>query len=104
MKLRNILGVGGRDIISRGHTAVGTVTDVKTYRFLKVNTKPVRMGTLDGAAFPHRITFRYSVAGREYRGSRVLAPSTGSPGVGAAITVYYDPDAPENFAVRPACD
>ena len=33
----------------------GTVVSVKKQWWLKVNTKPIRMNTLDGATFPHII-------------------------------------------------
>ena len=43
-----------------------TVVSVKKQWWLKVNTKPVRMHALDGAAFPHIIKVSYMVNGTEY--------------------------------------
>ena len=34
---------------------IGTVLSVAKQWWLKVNTKPIRMGALDGATFPHII-------------------------------------------------
>ena len=43
-----------------------TVISVKKQWWLKVNTKPFRHGTLDGALFPHIIRVAYVVDGREF--------------------------------------
>lgn len=37
----------------------GTVLSVKKQWWLKVNTKAVRLGPLDGARFPHIVTVEY---------------------------------------------
>ena len=95
MSFLDQFGLGGQEIVDKGRCTEGTVTDVKTLWFLKVNTKAMRWGPLDGATFPHRIAFRYTVGGKEYTGSRVLGPSVTAPARGDQITVYYDPDAPE---------
>ena len=100
MSFLDQFGLGGQEIVDKGHCTEGTITDVKTLWFLKVNTKVIRKSPTDGAAFPHRITFRYTVDGKEYMGSRVLAPSVTAPARGDRITVYYDPDAPEHCALQ----
>ena len=45
---------------------VGTVLSVAKQWWLKVNTKPIRMGALDGATFPHIIKVQYVVDGNTY--------------------------------------
>ncbi len=92
----------GRDeeLLARGNRTEGIITEVKTLWFLKVNTKAFRKGPLDGAAFPHRIVFRYTAGGKDHTGSRVLPPSENAPTVGEPITVFYDPDEPEHCAIQ----
>ena len=100
MSFLDQFGLGGQEIVDKGRCTEGTITDVKTLWLLKVNTKVIRKSPTDGAAFPHRITFRYTVDGKEYMGSRVLAPSVTAPARGDQITVYYDPDAPEHCTLQ----
>ena len=52
MGILHTLGLEDRKIISQGRETAGTVTRVKTCWWIKVNTKHVRMGPLDGAKFP----------------------------------------------------
>lgn len=100
MKLLNVFGIGEQELFSQGIKTEGIVTDVRTWRFLKVNTKPMRVTASDGAAFPHRILFRYEAEGGPYTGSRVLSPSTDCPAVGDRVTVYYDEEKPQRCAVK----
>ena len=48
MGILHTLGLEDRKIISQGRETAGTVTRVKTCWWIKVNTKHVRMGSLDG--------------------------------------------------------
>ena len=50
----------------------GTVLAVRTQWWLKINTKPVRTGPLDGAIFPHIIKVQYTVNGKTYFKRRKL--------------------------------
>lgn len=100
MSLWNQPGLSKQEIVDMGHCTEGTITDVKTLWFLKVNTKVIRKSPTDGAAFPHRIVFHYMVDGKEYTGSRVLGPSVTAPARGDQITVYYDLEAPEHCALQ----
>ena len=43
-----------------GKETIGTVLSVAKQWWLKVNTKPIRIGTLDGATFPHIIKVQKS--------------------------------------------
>ena len=45
---------------------IGTVLSVAKQWWLKVNTKPIRMGALDGATFPHIIKVQYVVDENTY--------------------------------------
>ena len=90
MNLFRTLGLGTQKLIHGNHTVPGTVTEVKTCRWLKVNQKSLRTSPLDGAAFPHILYFTYQVGGTAYRGNRF---------VNWKITVYYDPSAPARCTV-----
>ncbi len=82
-------------IISDGHRIIGTVKSVKACGWLKVNTKPIRTHSLDGALFLHKITYEYSVNNKMYCGKCILSPYKEPPGVGTEIVVYYDKSRPE---------
>ena len=93
-----IFGIGVSAAIA-GEKTEGLVTDVKTCWWLKVNTKPVRRNMYDGALFPHIIYFTYRVNGQTYTGKRYVNWNKRCPMKGEKITVYYEQDNPENFAV-----
>lgn len=99
MNILRTLGLGAGKLIRGNHTAAGTVTEVKTCHFLKVNQKSLRTTPLDGAAFPHILYFTYQVDGTSYRGSRFVNWNLPCPGKGAEITVYYAPSAPARCTV-----
>ena len=63
--LLRMFGIGVTNAIAGGQTE-GTVTEVKTCYWFKVNTKPVRTHAGDGAVYPHIIHFTYNVAGQTY--------------------------------------
>ena len=46
--------------------ALGTVIDVSEQWWFKLNTKALRMHSLDGAIFPHIVKVRYTVNGKDY--------------------------------------
>ena len=105
MGLLLLLGFGEKRRMAAGHLAAGVVTNSKTCWWLKVNTKPVRKHALDGAVFPHIITFQYTVDGKTYQGKRYVPPRyaagfDASPKVGDGIRVWYEPDRPERYAVQ----
>ena len=97
MNLR-MFGIGVTDAIA-GKQTQGTVTHVKTCWWLKVNTKAVRTGPMDGAQFPHIIHFSYIVAGQTYQGKRFVNWNKRCPTVGEKLTVYYENNEPANYAV-----
>lgn len=77
----------------------GTVVSVKKQWWLKVNTKMLRMGPLDGATFPHIAKVKYSVDGTEY--SKLVWINAGHPvpKVGDTVHVRYCSDKPKKAKV-----
>ena len=67
----------------------GTVVSVAKQWWFKVNTKPVRMGTLDGATFPHIIKVQYGVDGNAYTRRKWIGAGQTVPAVGSEVTVLY---------------
>ena len=100
MSISGCMGFGAGKIIQSGREAVGTVTAVKTCYWLKVNTKAVRLGPMDGAKFPHIVHFTYEVDGMQYKGSRFYNWNKEPPLKGGVINVYFDLAAPQKYAVR----
>ena len=97
MSLR-MFGIGVTNAIA-GEQTEGVVTEVKTCWWLKVNTKPVRRSAIDGALFPHIIHFTYSVSGQTYKGKRYVNWNKRCPVKDERITVHYEQENPEKYAV-----
>ena len=72
----------------------GTVIAVRKQWWLKVNTKPLRMGTFDGAVFPHILKVRYTVDGIEYIKRQWVGAGLMVPEIGSTLTVIYREDKP----------
>jgi hypothetical protein len=75
----------------------GTVISVKKQWWLKVNTKPVRMGTFDGATFPHIIKVKYTVDGVQYIKRKWIGAGIACPAENEQVTVIYNEDNPAKF-------
>ena len=73
---------------------IGTVLSVAKQWWLKVNTKPIRMGALDGATFPHIIKVEYVVDGNTYTKRKWIGAGSPVPAIGSTVTVLYCPDKP----------
>ena len=73
---------------------MGTVISVAKQWWLKVNTKPVRMGAFDGATFPHIIKVQYAVDGNTYTKRKWIGAGKTAPAVGSRVTVLYRSDKP----------
>ena len=73
---------------------IGTVLSVAKQWWLKVNTKPIRTGTLDGAIFPHIIKVQYIVDGNTYTKRKLIGAGKAVPAVGSKLTVIYSSDKP----------
>ena len=74
--------------------AIGTVISVAKQWWLKVNTKPIRMGTMDGATFPHIIKVQYVVDGNTYIKRKWIGAGKSVPTVGSEMKVLYCSDKP----------
>lgn len=72
----------------------GIVIAIVKQWWLKVNTKPIRMHPMDGATFPHIITVRYTVDGKDYHKRKWIGAGRPVPPVGSAVTVLYREDKP----------
>ncbi len=77
----------------------GTVVSVTKQWWLKVNTKPVRTGALDGAVFPHIIKAAYTVDGTEYAKRKWIGAGSPVPGVGTGVKVLYDAENPSKAKI-----
>lgn len=93
-----MFGIGVTDAIASKETE-GTVTEVKTCWWLKINTKAVRTHPGDGAVYPHIIHFTYCVTGKTYTGKRYVNWNKRCPVKGEKLTVCYVESAPEKYAV-----
>ena len=78
----------------------GTVISVKTQWWLKVNTKAVRFGPLDGATFPHIIKVKYTVDGVEYVKRKWLGASVVPPVINDQVTVIYQEGNPTKIKIN----
>ena len=96
--LLRVFGIGVSAAIA-GEQAEGTVTEVKTCSWFKINTKPVRRHMWDGAVYPHIIHFTYEVDGKCFSGRRFVWYNRRCPVKGEKITVHYEARSPEKFAV-----
>ena len=72
----------------------GTVVSVAKQWWLKINTKAVRMGPLDGAIFPHIIKVQYVVGENTYTKRKWIGAGKPVPAIGSKLTVLYSTDKP----------
>ena len=96
--LLRMFGIGVTNAIA-GCRTEGIVTKVDTCYWFKVNTKPIRAYSGDGAVFPHIIHFTYQVDGLTYTGKRWVMWNKRCPVKDERVTVFYEAEAPEKFAV-----
>lgn len=78
---------------------VGIVIGVYKQWWLKVNTKAIRMGALDGATFPHIIKVKYCVNGLEYTKYKWLSASVTPPKINSELKVVYDENNPKKAKI-----
>ena len=93
-----MFGIGASGAFAGGQTE-GTVTEVKTCYWFKVNTMPVRTYWGDGAVYPSIFHFTYTVYGQTYHGKRWVHWNKRCPVKGEKIAVHYEEAAPEKYAV-----
>ena len=78
----------------------GTVISAAAQWWLKLNTKSVRSGPMDGAAFPYILKIRYTVDGNEYTCRKWLNPGCAVPHEGSGVRVFYRPEKPAKARVE----
>ena len=100
MSFGQILGFGEKKIFAQKLSVPGRITAVKKCWWLKVNTKAVRMGPMDGAMFPHIAVFTYEVNGTVYEVKRWVSSMDTPPKIGKTVEVYYDRQNPQKYAVK----
>lgn len=98
MKLLRFFNIGADAILAKGCCVQTAVTKVSKCWWLRINTKPIRRYSGDGAVYPHIIYFAYQVDGTDYEGKLWIPVRYRVPAVGETIAVYYDPKKPENYA------
>ena len=99
MKFLSMFGIGDNNIFDLNCNTNGVVTHVHRCWWFKIKTKPVRIyATIENTAYPHIITFSYAVDGKTYEGKRYVDIRYRVPQIGETITVYYDPQKPQNYA------
>ena len=86
--------------ISNENRTNGMIEKVTKCLWLKFNTKPVRMNTLDGALFPYLMTVSYTVNGRKYKKTKYIGLREGLIGIFGTVNVYYDKNKPSRCAIR----
>ena len=79
---------------------IGTVVSVKKQWWLKINTKAVRLGPLDGATFPHIIKVAYIVDGTEYTVRKWIGAGLPVPSVGSSVKLVYSEEKPAKAKIK----
>lgn len=76
------------------YKTTGTVISAAKQWWLKINTKPIRSHSLDGAIFPYIIKVTYTVDGTGYTKRKWISAGKPVPAVGSSVTVIYPNDKP----------
>ncbi len=77
----------------------GTIISAKKQWWLKVNKQPIRIGPLDGAAFPYIVKIRYVADGKEYIKRKWIGTKYPVPVQGGTVQLDYDENQPEKIKV-----
>ena len=88
--------LGGKQIMSNEET-IGKIIKVKKLWWLKINKKPIRTTSLDGAIFPSSLQVQYSVNDNEYVGKKIVAWDDSLTQVGQDVVVSYNEDKPQKI-------
>lgn len=100
MQFLRTFHIGANRILNQNCSVQGQVTLVQK-SYLYVIKKPIRLYVNDrNTLFSHYITFQYTVGHQTYQGKLFLNPYLRCPQMGEKITVYYDPEKPQNYACR----
>ena len=84
-----------KKLLKQGEETIAIVKEIKKCWWIKINTKPVRTHTLDGAKFPHKIIYEYEANGETYIGKQYLSWQIEPPAVNNKIKVYYQKNDPK---------
>ena len=77
----------------------GTVISVSKQWWLKVNTKAIRKGPMDGAVFPHIIKVAFTVDGTEYTRKKWIGAGAPVPAEGSSVRVVYEDGSPNKAEI-----
>jgi len=77
----------------------GKVISVSKQWWLKVNTKAVRKGPMDGAVFPHIIKVSYIIDGTEYVKRKWIGAGIPVPTENSSVKVIYEEDSPKKTKI-----
>ena len=76
------------------------VISVSKQKWIKINTKPIRKNSSDGAIYPHIIKISYNVDRKEYVKRKFIAAGYPVPSVGSYIKVIYDENKPSKVKIN----
>jgi hypothetical protein len=88
-----------REVVSMDRETSGTVVSVAKQWWLKINRKPIRMGALDGATFPHIVKVQYVVGGKTFFKRKWIGVDKPVPAIGSKLTVFYCADKPSKAKI-----
>lgn len=78
---------------------VGTIVSAKKQWWLKVNTKAIRKGPLDGATFPYIAKIKYTIDGTEYVKNKWIGARCPVPVEGETVQLVYDEAKPGSVKI-----
>lgn len=87
-------------IIEQNNVVKGTIKKVTKCWWIKVNKKPTRTHALDGATFPHIMTFTYTVNSVEYTKRKYIGLRADAIGIFGNVDVYYDKEKPSRCVIK----
>ena len=87
-------------IIEQNNITKGTIQKVTKCWWIKVDQKSVRLHSLDGATFPHIMTFTYEVDGVQYKKRKYIGLRADAIGIFGNVDVYYDKDKPSRCEIK----
>ena len=76
---------------------IGKIIKVKKLWWLKINKKPIRTTSLDGAIFPLSLQVQYNVNDNEYVGKKIVTWDDSLTQVGQDVVVSYNEDKPQKI-------
>ena len=98
MNLLRVFSIGPGRILSKDCYTNGIVTAVGN-SYIHVVKKPVRLYPNErNTMYSHYIFFTYTVDVVPYKGKLYVDLACRCPQKGEKITVYYDPEKPQNYA------